>query len=230
MYILGINAAYHDTSACLLDGPRIVAAIEEERLSRIKHAKKPTIDSGARLPWLAIRHCLDRAGIKLGDVSYIGFSLDPEARRTNAQLRDRVVEGDWGSESGEKRFFEDLIGVPLALAWAGFRGRFYFLRHHLCHAASAFYPSPFPEAAVMTVDGIGELDCTSFSVGSGRNLEIVEAVQYPHSIGFLWEKLSEHLGFDQYDAYKVMGLAAHGDPSVYRDRFARLLLEEVEDC
>lgn len=221
-YILGINCAYHDSSACLLVDGELVAAVEEERLSRVKHAKEATVDSGDQLPVRAIRAVLEQAGVPIERVAHAGLSIDPDGRPANVQADDPVVEGDWGSASGEALFRRTLLTLPEQLAGLGFGGRVHWLRHHLCHAASAYYPSGFERAAVLTVDGIGEADCSSFAAGEGPRLELLETFTYPHSIGFLWEKLCTFLGFNQYDAYKVMGLAGFGDPGRYASAFEGL--------
>ncbi|MDC0747082.1 carbamoyltransferase family protein [Polyangium mundeleinium] len=223
MYVLGINAAYHESAACLLEDGKLVAAIEEERLSRRKHGKPAEPTNGHDLPRLAIQHCLDRAGIGLGDVAWVGYSIEPRARLQNKDLADRVVPGGWGSEEGEMRFFDSLQRVPSELRALGMQGEMKWVGHHLAHAASAFLPSSFHESAILCVDGIGELGSTLFAHGSGTKMEVESEIRYPASLGFLWEKFSKFLGFSEYDACKVMGLASYGDPTVYLPHFERLL-------
>lgn len=228
-YILGINCAYHDSSACLLEDGRIVAAVEEERYTRVKHAKQPTVDSGGELPRRAIEAVLAAAGIPLSRVDHLGISIDPDARATNDRFEDAVIEGDWGSTAGEATFRRSLATLPAQLAELGFGGQLHWLRHHLCHAASAYYSSPFERAAVLTIDGIGENDCSSFARGRGSRLEIIESFGYPHSIGFLWEKMCSFLGFSAYDAYKVMGLAGFGDRQRYVSAFEKIAWVDEHD-
>ncbi|MDC0671972.1 carbamoyltransferase family protein [Nannocystis radixulma] len=223
MYILGINAAYHESAACLIDDGVVVAAIEEERLTRRKHGKTSEPHTGHELPLRAIDHCLGAAGIGLGDVAWVAYSINPQARLRNRELVDRVVEGGWGSASGEQQFHDLLQRVPQQLLDLGMKGEFKWLGHHLCHAASTYYPAPFDEAAVLCIDGIGELGSTLFCRGEGARLEVLDEIVYPHSIGFLWEKLAKYLGFSEYDACKVMGLASYGDPERYLAQFQRLL-------
>ncbi len=223
MYIVGINSAYHESAACVLHDGKLVAAIEEERLSRRKHGKEAAPETGGDLPLLAIKGCLELAGIELGDVAGVGFSIDPEARLLNQGLPDPVVEDGWGSTTGEQIFYEHLQQVPEKLRDLGMRGEFHFLPHHLCHAASAYYPSPFPEAAVLSVDGIGENQSTIFVHGRGEDMETIGEIRYPSSLGFFWEKFCKFLGFSEYHSCKVMGLASYGDPQKYLDRFDTLV-------
>lgn len=223
MYILGINSAYHESSACLLQDGKIIAAVEEERFTRRKHAKNACVDNPDELPLHAIDYCLDRASISIGEVTHIGFSMNPQKRLANQYFVDMVKEGDWGSKSGEITFYERLCLVPDKLQAMGCGGNFLWLDHHACHAASAFYASPFAEAAVLSIDGIGETTSTAFAYGSGSTLTVLQEMAYPNSLGFLWEKFSQFLGFTAYDATKVMGLAAYGNPRRFRTQFDQLV-------
>ncbi len=223
MYILGINSAYHESSACLLHDGRLIAAVEEERFTRRKHAKSAEIDNPDKLPLHALRYCLETAGIEMSDVAYIGFSLNPQKRLANLRFEDCVEEGSWGSQSGELLFYNALCSIPDRLHTMGFTGKFLWLDHHICHAASAFYPSPFHEAAILSIDGIGEVTSTAFAYGQGPLMTVRQEMIYPHSPGFLWEKLSQFLGFTAYDATKVMGLAAYGNPKRFRSQFQQLV-------
>src|SRR5579885_916885 len=223
MYILGINSAYHESSACLLHNGAIVAAAEEERFTRRKHGKSARVDNPQELPENAIAYCLARAGIGLHEVRHIGFSLFPTRRLQNRWLEDSVVDGDWGSVSGEETFYALVNQVPQKLRKAGFTGEFSWLDHHICHAASAFYVSPFQTAAILVVDGIGEIASTLLAYGEDKTISVLQETMYPSSLGFLWEKMSKYLGFSEYDATKIMGLAAYGDPTVYRKQFERLV-------
>jgi carbamoyltransferase len=222
-YVLGINSVYHESSACLLRDGEIVAAIEEERLNRVKHAKMASVDNPNELPLLAIARCLEKAGIEAGRVDALGFSINPRRRLKNQEFDDVVTPDSWGSAAGEQRFFHQLSAVPDQLRELGFTGEFAWVDHHLCHAASAYYPSPFDEAAILTVDGIGEESSTSFGHGRGKEILIFQEIEYPSSLGFLWEKLSKFLGFTDYDACKVMALAAYGSPESKTSEFERLV-------
>ncbi len=213
-YILGINAVYHDMAACLLRDGVLVAAIEEERLTRIKHGKSARIDNADVLPEQAIRYCLEAEKISLQDVAHIGYSFLPKLRLQNIGADVHTVEGGWGSKAGELAFTAGLERIPerlAALAGTALTDRLLWLPHHLCHAASAYLASPFQESAVLAVDGIGEFATTWFGHGIGRRIKPVKEIYYPHSLGFLWEKLSQFLGFTEYDASKIMGLASYGD-------------------
>lgn len=223
MYILGINSAYHESSACLLKDGIIIAAAEEERFTRKKHGKVACVHNPHELPVHAIDYCLTSAGSNLGEVGYIGFSFNPQRRLANKDFHERVVEGDWGSESGEETFFQNLRQIPSLLEEMGFHGEFLWIDHHLSHAASTFYLSPFSEAAILTVDGIGETESTVLASGQDRDITELHKIHYPASIGFLWEKIAKYLGFTEYDSYKVMGLAGYGRPERYKEQFQSLI-------
>jgi carbamoyltransferase len=230
-HVLGINSAYHESAACLLRDGLPVAFAEEERFNRRKHGKPARVDNADELPRQAIQFCLRQAGIELAEVEAIGYSFDPPERLRNTGLGEPVMAGDWGSEAGEALFQSRLRNIPAALgemAGTDLRGRFHWIEHHLCHAASAFLVSPFEEAAVLAVDGIGEFGTAWLGHGQGTELRPLAKVLYPHSLGFLWEKLAEFLGFDRYDACKVMGLAAWGEPKVFAPQFASLLSSNSE--
>jgi len=214
MYVLGINSLYHESAACLLEDSTVVAAAEEERFTRTKHAKKPRIDNPDALPFHAMQYCLETAGIDIRHVDHIGYSSDP--RRRSVQWGHSTV--DWNPE-----FTRHIRLVPDKLRVMGFEGEFTWVDHHMAHAASAFYPSPFHEAAILSVDGIGDANTTGFFSGVGSRLSYVQDLKFPHSLGFLWELLSMFLGFDIYDATKIMGLAAYGDPDRYAEHFKRLV-------
>ncbi|MBI3098530.1 MAG: carbamoyl transferase [Planctomycetes bacterium] len=225
---LGLKAVYHESSAAVVMGGRVVSAVEEERLSRVKHAKKAEIDQAPILPFLAIDAALASAGLGMGDIGAIGYSFDPEARlASNVGLPDepQIVPGDYGTRSGEERFHRLVRQVPALLA-ARFGSALHapvrFLDHHACHAASAYYAAPLDEAAVLSIDGIGEIASTTLWHGRGPQMRRLAEVRYPHSLGFLWEKITSFLGFTQnHDECKIMGLAWYGDPARYREAFSR---------
>lgn len=223
-YILGINAVYHEPAACLIRGPELVAIAEEERFNRIKHGKKALTDNPDEFPLQSIEFCLRQAGIEMGDVAHIGYSAVPvEFERRRAALATGAYGDEWLDDAEWERGQLALERVPAALEALGFKGRFHWVDHHLAHAASAYYPSPFEDAAVLSVDGTGEFDTAVIYHGSGRHLTRLQGVPYPHSIGLLWEVLSIYLGFGVYDAAKVMGLASYGDPNRFIERFRRIL-------
>lgn len=234
MYILGLNAAYHESAACLVKDGVVRIAIEEERLNRRKHGKHSTPDSTSVLPWRAIRACLAHEGIGLEDVAHVGYSFSPEAlqagveawRSSGAHQHEWELEAtSYQSQENGLKFLEGVLASKKQLGEAGFRGEFHFLSHHACHAASAFHVSPFERAAVLVVDGIGEWASSSLYHGAGTRLEKVRDFTFPDSLGFVWEKLSRYLGFSRYDACKVMGLAAYGDPARTIDAFSRIMTD-----
>src|SRR5581483_9072453 len=193
MYTLGINAVYHDPSACLVKDGRVIAAAEEERFTHVKHGKRPIPFSTYELPYHAIDYCLREAGVDLVQVDRIGYSYDPYlllgARAGDATITlplepsGQPTPAEWEA-AWDPLFLSSVVNAPRQLAGgaphhlrARFRGaRFdgpfawHFLEHHLTHAASAFHASPFPSAAVMTLDGRGERATTSYSLGEGRRL------------------------------------------------------------
>src|SRR3989344_4588584 len=228
-YILGLNSAYHDSSACLVEDGRVVAMAEQERFDkRIKHAKQARVGNPDELPEQAIEHCLEMAGITLSDIATIGYSLNPWIRvwkNIKHEHPYKVTPGDFGSKEGEELFYEKNLEVERKLRKRGFKGDFLYLDHHSCHAASSFFVSGFDEAAVLVIDGIGEFESTTMYNGRCNRLKKIGSIEFPNSLGFLWEKICKYLGFSEYDACKVMGLASYGNAETYRhvfDRFVQL--------
>lgn len=212
VYILGVNCAYHESSVALVTDRGIVAAVEEERFNRVKHAKQALVSNCDELPIGSLDCCLEMGGIAMSQVDCIAFSFNPPKRlESNVEIEAGVVDGGWGTHAGETTFYRKLIGIPDRFRDLGFRGDFVFVDHCMAHAASTFFPSPFEESAIISVDGIGEIESTSWAVGKDRSIEILEQIGYPHSLGFLWEKISEYLGMSEYDACKVMSLASFGN-------------------
>lgn len=228
MFTIGINAAFHDSSACLVKDGVVLAAAEEERFNRIKHAKRPIPLSAYELPFYAIDYCLREAGINLTEVDYIAYSYDPRIRSADKRM-ERMYD---------PQFLQYIIeapqllatGVPLLLKkrFAGFTfpnpdTNWVFVEHHTAHAASAFYPSAFEEAAILTVDGRGEVATTTYGFGRGNQIERIGQVDMPDSLGILYERLTEHLGFlFSSDEGKVMALASYGKPK-YLDKFRSIV-------
>ena len=225
--ILGINSAYHESSACLIQNGHLIAAVEEERFSRVKHGKPALVDNADQLPEQAIAFCLESGGLtSLAEVDFIGYSFEPEDRlRKNCDHPHdyAIPEGDFGTLAGEERFYKSHLSVEQKIRAMGFQGRFLYLDHHACHAASAFYVSGLEESAVLVVDGIGEFESTTIFQGEGRRLNKIRHFEYPNSLGFLWEKMSAFLGFSPYDAAKLMGLSSYGEPGVYKSALDSLL-------
>jgi carbamoyltransferase len=232
---LGINCAYHESAAALLRGGEVIFAVEEERFTRTKHAKRPSVSNPDELPWNAIRACLEFVPeARLCDLDGIAYSLSP--RRRLALIGGDPYELDddtgFGSAAGEQEFNRRVLGIPHTLARAGgdlsLVERFQFVPHHRAHAASAFYASPFVHAAILVVDGIGEESTAWLGRGTENGLEMLEEIAYPHSIGMLWERIAIYLGFTEFDACKVMGLAAYGDDRRFAAEYDRLF--PVLDC
>ena len=227
MRIAGISAFYHDSAAALIEDGRVVAAAQEERFTRRRH--------DARFPRNALRYCLAEAGIGLGDVDYVAF-YDKPFLKFERLLETYLAFAPRGFASfrramplwiREKLFQKDLLRKELSALASGvpWEERLLFSEHHLSHAASAFYPSPFQEAAVLTMDGVGEWATTSVGHGAGNRLEIAREIHFPHSLGLLYSAFTYYTGFRVNSGeYKVMGLAPYGDP-----RFATLILERLMD-
>ena len=224
--ILGISAFYHDSAAALVRDGEVFAAAQEERFSRRKH------DDG--WPGDAIAYCLGEAGIDASGLDAVVFYEKPLLKF------DRIIETFLAEAPFGLRHF--LRGVPL---WArqrlhihkqirrelggGFRGRLLFNQHHQSHAASAFYPSPFEEAAVLTIDGVGEWATTTIAHGKGNRVEILKEIHFPHSLGLLYSAFTYFCGFRVNSGeYKLMGLAPYGDP-VWADTIRRELIDVAED-
>jgi len=233
--ILGISAFYHDSAAALVTDGVITAAVQEERLSRRKH--DPSFPKGA------VRYCLDEGGISLRDIDYLVF-YDKPWLKFERILETYIAFAPKGLVSflmsmpvwvKEKLFLSKMIEKELAGiaddmgSSEGFRGRILYAEHHLSHAASAYYPSPFERAAVLTIDGVGEWATTSCGVGSGNTLKLVEEMHFPHSLGLLYSAFTYFAGFKVNSGeYKLMGLAPYGEP-VYTGLIYDRLLDLKED-
>jgi carbamoyltransferase len=223
--ILGINSVYHESAAALLVDGELVAAVEEERFNRIKHAKEADWDNPHQLPERAIRFCLKHAGLTARDIDHVAYSFDPKLRRKRYRPEwwDPRVEETFRLRLGQvQSAVEEFLGRSI-------KQRFHFVPHHMAHAASAYFPSGFDRAAILTLDGIGESAGSSLAKGIGARIQPIETFEYPHSIGFMWEEFSAYLGFSNYDASKVMGLAAYGNPEVFRQTFQSILRSEAEN-
>lgn len=228
VYVLGVNSAFHEPAACLLKNGRMVAAVEEERFNRIRHGKFVSADSPHELPYASIDHCLKAAGIGFKDIDCIGYSFSPKERlEKTLALGADAQPGELGSVEGEKKFYELLMGIPALLEKrydGSTEGKFYWIPHHLAHSASAFFVSPYREAAILSTDGIGEFACNMFAYGKGNKITVMKEIGYPNSLGFLWTKASQYLGLTvggraEYGAGKVMALAAYGTPDRFYNKF-----------
>lgn len=246
MYTLGINAAYHDPAACLIHNGQVIAAAEEERFTHVKHGKRPIPFSTYELPFHAIAYCLQTANIHLTDIEQIAYSYDPflllgkyrhDATMTlPLEPSAHPIPAEWEA-AWDPLFLSSIVNAPRHLIGgfphhlqAGFHGaglpqsdRWHFVPHHLAHAASAFLVSPFEQAAVLTLDGRGEQATTSYWLGEGNRLKALGQVNMPHSLGVLYERVTEYLGFlPSSDEYKVMALASFGKPR-YVSEFHHLI-------
>lgn len=227
MYILGISAYYHDSAAALLRDGEIVAAAQEERFTRKKHDDV--------FPHSAVEYCLREAGISADQINYIAF-YDKPLLKFERLLETYLAFVPRGFASfrmaiplwlREKLFLKDLLCKEMKRfgSKVDWEARLRFSEHHLSHAASAFFPSPFEEAAVLTMDGVGEWATTSLAIGRGNKLEVVKEIHFPHSLGLLYSAFTYYTGFKVNSGeYKVMGLAPYGEP-----QYAQLILDHLID-
>ena len=216
MNILGINAYHGNASAAIVCDGKLIAAVEEERFNRVKYA--------AGFPALAIRYCLQAAGITLADIDHVAVPRDPYARMTT-KLLYALKMPSFARERA--KVLVKFTGIPEALAAAfdsdpaKLKIQFHRVEHHQAHLASAFFVSPFEQAALLSADGLGDFASTMWGTGIGSRLKIDGAVAFPHSLGLYYSAVTQFLGFPKFgDEYKVMGLAAYGQPEsldVFRD-------------
>jgi carbamoyltransferase len=216
--ILGVSCFYHDAAACLLRDGVIIAAAEEERFSRKKH--------DSNFPERAARYCLEAGGIQAADLDYVIFYEKPLLKF------ERILAGFGATFPRSRRMFvqamrmwlSDKLWIRSRLRQAlAYGGPILFGEHHVSHAASAFFPSPFTDAAIVTADGIGEWASTTLGIGSDIDLDLTHEIRYPHSLGLLYSAFTAYLGFEVNEGeYKVMGLAAYGQPT-YIDQVHKLI-------
>jgi carbamoyltransferase len=227
MRVLGISAFYHDSAAALIEDGHLVSAAQEERFTRKKH------DAG--FPQNAVQFCLDRAGIKMPDVDYVAF-YDKPFLKFERLLETYLAYAPRGFTSfrmamplwlKEKLFQKTLLRDEMKHWEPDFdwQKRLLFGEHHQSHAASAFFPSPYEEAAVLCMDGVGEWATTSLAWGQGNKLEMLREIHFPHSLGLLYSAFTYYTGFKVNSGeYKVMGLAPYGEP-----KFKNLILDKIVD-
>lgn len=232
MYLLGISAFYHDSAACLIKNGEIIAAVQEERFTRKKHDKS--------FPSNAIEYCIKEADISSADIHNIVFfekpflkferlletylAFAPKGFKSFAAAMPIWIKDKLFQKSTLVRELEAILGNDI-----DWRDRLLFSEHHLSHAASAFYPSPFERAAVLTLDGVGEWTTTSFALGNGRDLKVIKEIHFPHSLGLLYSAFTYYTGFKVNSGeYKVMGLAPYGNPK-YADLIREKLIKIAED-
>ncbi len=225
MKILGLSCYYHDAAACLVKDGELVAAASEERFTRIKQ--------DSEFPHKAIRYCLRQGGISEAELDYVVF-YDKPFLKFERILETYIASVPRGLPSFLKAiplWIKKKLFIPKLIAQAlpSFQGEMLFTEHHESHAASAFYPSPFDEAAFLTIDGVGEWATTSFGVGEGNGLRILKEIHFPHSIGLLYSAFTYYTGFKVNSGeYKVMGLAPYGEPK-YVDTILNELIDLKED-
>jgi len=224
MNILGISAFYHDSAACLVRDGEIINAAQEERFTRMKH--------DFSFPKNAIDFCLQNGGVKADDLDYVVFYDKPfikferilETYLAFAPLGIRTFVRALPLWIKQKLWMKELIATEL-----GFRGQILFPEHHESHAASAFFPSPFQEAAFLTIDGVGEWTTASYGIGKDNNVTILAEIHFPHSLGLLYSAFTYYTGFKVNSGeYKVMGLAPYGRP-IYKDLILKELIDLKED-
>jgi carbamoyltransferase len=226
MRVIGISAFYHDSAAALVEDGRIVAAAQEERFTRKKHDPS--------FPKNAIAYCLEEAGAKLDEIDHVVF-YDKPFLKFERLMETYIALAPRGFRSfrmaiplwlKEKLFQKSLLKGELKQFAESFDiTRLLFCEHHLSHAASAFYPSPYKDAVVLTMDGVGEWATTSAAMGSGKNLEVFQEIHFPHSLGLLYSAFTYYTGFRVNSGeYKVMGLAPYGEP-----KYKNLILDNLID-
>jgi len=222
MNILGLSAYYHDSAAALVVDGKIVAAAQEERFTRIKH------DSS--FPRMAIDYCLEEGGIRIEDLDYVVFYEKPLLKF------ERLLETYLSfAPAGLRSFLKAMpqwlkikLHLPRQIR-GGLQGRYNkaiaFVDHHQSHAASAFFPSPFEDAAILTIDGVGEWDCATIGIGDGRHIKTLQRMRFPHSLGLLYSAFTYFCGFRVNSGeYKLMGLAPYGNP-----RYVKIIKEKLID-
>lgn len=232
MKILGISAYYHDSAACVVVDGEIVAAAQEERFTRKKH------DAG--FPAEAIAYCLKQGNITPAELDHVVF-YDKPFLKFERLLETYLSFAPQGLRSfitalpvwlKEKLFQKSLLIKELKERYGSsidWEKKLLFSEHHLSHAASAFFPSPFDEAAVLTLDGVGEWTTTSFAIGKGNRLEVQKEIHFPHSLGLLYSAITYYTGFKVNSGeYKVMGLAPYGEPR-YAETIKNHLIDIKED-
>ena len=224
--ILGISSYYHDSAAAIVVDGEIVAAAQEERFTRCKNDHQ--------FPKQAVEYCLEESGLAPECLDYVGFYEKP-IRKFERLLETYLTFAPAGYRSFREampRWLKQKLHLPREIRKGlegRYSGRFVFLDHHESHAASAFFPSPFEEAAILTLDGVGEWSTTCIGVGRGNKIELIDEIRFPHSLGLLYSAFTYYAGFRVNGGeYKVMGLAPYGQP-VYRDRILRHLIDLKED-
>src|ERR1700678_1205170 len=218
MVILGINAYHANASAAIIADGRLLAAVEEERLNRVKYA--------AGLPVRAIQYCLDQAGVKLSEVDHIAIPRNPWARLgTKLRFAMRMPRFALDRARVMKRFagIQQDLATTFEMSPDIIRAKFHRIEHHAAHLASTFYVSPFERAAILSADGLGDFASSMWAQGEGAKMRHLGEVTFPHSLGMYYTALTQYIGFWKFgDEFKVMGLAAYGQPE-FLDEFRRIV-------
>src|SRR6266542_2333766 len=224
-YVLGISAFYHDSAACLLSGDVIVAAAQEERFTRVK--------GDERFPVHAATYCLAEAGVTHADLDAVVFYEKPllKFERLIETYLDVAPRGLTSFRRAAPLWLKERLYVErdIRFGLGGYSGRILYTEHHEAHAASAYFPSPFDEAAILTIDGVGEWATATIGIGRGSELELLEELRFPDSVGLLYSAFTYHAGFRVNSGeYKLMGLAPFGTPR-YVDRIYSHVLKLQDD-
>lgn len=213
MFILGINAFHGDSSACIFKHGKLIAAIEEERIRRIKH--------WAGFPSESIKFCLKECGVSIEDVDHITISRDPSAniyKKITHSLKHAVsfkVLKDRLKNTRKVNSVKQELSDIFSIDEAEIKAEVHNIEHHRSHMASAFFASPFGESAILSIDGFGDFTSTMIGIGRGNKIEVLDSVIYPHSVGIFYTAFTQYLGFENYgDEYKVMGLSPYGKPTL----------------
>jgi carbamoyltransferase len=218
MYILGLNAYHADSSAAIFKDGEMIAATEEERFRRVKH--------WAGFPSMAVQFCLKEAGITLAQVDHIAIGRDPKAKLDKKiMFLLKNPGGGWNAvldrlKNAKKvaSLDEEFVRIDSSVSKQEIKAKIHQIEHHRSHLASAFFASPFEEAALLSIDGSGDFSTTMIGIGRGNQIEVLDSVDFPHSVGLFYTAFTQLLGFPHYgDEYKVMGLAPYGEPK-YVDR------------
>jgi carbamoyltransferase len=224
MYILGLSSFYHDSAVCLIKDGKLVSAVQEERLSRLKH--------DWRFPERSIDHCLKETGITIDDVGLIVFYEKPFVKfeRILETFLSVAPRGILAFLDTVPSWLKKKLWVPhIIQKELGYNGKILFTEHHMAHAAGSFFQSPYDESAILTIDGVGEWATASYGYGKGNTVTLTHEMRFPNSLGLLYSTFTSYLGFKVNDAeYKVMGLAPYGKPEYY-DLIAQELVRIEHD-
>jgi carbamoyltransferase len=214
MIKLGISAFYHDSAACITVNGKVIAAVEEERFTEIKHDYSFPVNS--------IKWCLQHARVKLNQINEVHWYENPETKdnRVRTTFAKKPFKTFFLNRKYKKsKKSQDPKDI---LESMGYTGEIIYHDHHYSHAAFSYYTSPYDNAAILTVDGVGEWETTTISIGKGKDIEKLISIDFPNSLGMLYSTITSYLGFKPNEGeYKVMGLAPYGKPGLYLDRVRR---------